>query len=679
MADVGGGGIVSNKDFPKNPGGLQRKWSLEILAAQDNQKKWRDQAKKADLRYRGETDTASNSNKTRLNLYHANINIMLAILFGQVPKVDVSRRFDDANDDTARVSSEALQRLLNTDIEDSADDFRSEIKDSLQDWKIAGLGVSRLRYEAEFETVPADDSAEPVIEEHDEKTHEDIATEYIHWQDFLWSPCRRWKEVRWVAFRVEMTRDQLVKRFGEKIGKTVPLQTRSYKDGTRADEIKDAWSRASVWEIWNKEDNRVYWFSEGYDRILDVKRDPMGLEGFFPCPRPLMANLTTTRLMPKPDLELDKDLYDEIDDLADRLRKLVRRAELKGAYNKAFPELARIVEEGKEGQLIGVAGWGALSEKGGLASQMDFLPLDMIVKAIDALTTKLIEKINLLYQATGLSDIVRGEASQMATATEQRLKAGFASTRLQTDQDEVSRFASDLQRLRAEIISKHYDPKTIVERSNLQRVETIDAPSPPPAPGMPPGPPRKVPNMELISAAVELIKSDFWQYRIEVKSDAIALRDYAALKQERVEAIASLAGLFQQALPMVQMYPGAAPFVLEIGKWLIAATKGAQQLEASFDRFSAQVEKAALAPKPPQPPDPKLEAVKVKAQAEAAKARAGMQQTQLDGQVHAAKARMDLHLATQKHGLDMHKLSVQTEAEAARAAAAAFKHPEGGA
>ena len=42
------------------------------------------------------------------------------------------------------------------------------------------------------------------------------------------------------------------------------------------------------------------------------------------------------------------------------------------------------------------------------------------------------EKIALLFQVTGMSDIMRGQASQKATATEQRIKAGFASTRVQT-------------------------------------------------------------------------------------------------------------------------------------------------------------------------------------------------------------------------------------------------------
>lgn len=658
MADPGT--ITSAKEFKPTPQGLQRKWTLEIKAAEDARRKWLQEADAANKRYLGEK--GSQDNRTRINLFHANIEIIIAIMYGQVPKVDVGRRFQDPNDEDARCASEALERHLNTDIEDNADDFQTEVKDALKDWKIAGLGQARIRYEADFEQRTEMDGQK--VDPYEAKSHgEDVHTDYVHPRDFLWSPARRWKEVRWVGFRAEMTRDQAVQRW-PKDGKSLPMQARKMGDGDTPEDLKDAWSRIEILEIWDKTEKRVHWFCPGYSRMLESKPDPLGLKGFFPCPRPLISNLTTAKFMPRPDLELDKSIYDEIDELADRLRLLVKRARVTGAYDASFSDLARILEEAVEGQLVGVKNWAAMTEKGGLLNALQFVPLDPIVKAIEVLTTKLVEKIQLLYQVTGISDIVRGQAEGKATATEQRLKAGFASTRLQTDQDEVARFATDIQRLRAEVISKHFDDETIIERSNMLRVEMVDVPDPMT------GQITKQPNMDLIGRAVKLIKSDIWQYRIEVKSDAIALRDYAALKQERVETIAALAGLFQQGLPMVQLYPEAGPFLVTIGKWLIASTKGSQQLEGDFDRFAAQVESAANAPKPPPPPDPKLQAAQVKAQAEQGKASAQMQQTQLDGQVHVAKAAMDMKQATMEHQLDVAKLAAQTEAEAQRAAIA---------
>ena len=667
------GTIESSKQFKSNPTGLQEKWSIEIEAAKSNQKRWLDMAARANKRYLGDLDDTGTTSyaetkQAKINLFHANVNILLSILFGQIPKVDVSRRFADQNDDAARVAAEALERHLNQDIEDDNEDFSGEVKDALQDWKITGIGQIRLRYEVETEETEAveakvgEDGSElaPAVPSYDKKTEETICTDYVHWRDFLWSPCRRWKDVRWVAFRSEMTRDECVKRFGEKIGRRMPLHNRKLTDADVSEGLKEAWSRAQVWEIWAKEDEKVYWFCEGFDRILDVKEDTLDLENFFPCPRPLISNTTTTKFMPKPDLELDRTIYDQIDELAYRLRKLVSATRVTGAYDSSFPELGRILQEAGEGQLIGVSGWAALSEKGGVAGSMQFVPLDPIVAAINVLTQKLGEQIQLLYQVTGISDIVRGQSQAGATATEQSIKAQFASTRMQSDQDEVARFASDLQKLRAEIISKHFDPETIIKNSNMLRVE-LD-------------PMTKQPDMALIGKAVELIKSDVWQYRIEVKSDNISLRDYAALKSERVETIQALSGLFQQSIPMVQMFPPAAPFVLELGKWLIAATKGAQQMEGMFDKFSDAAEAAANAPKPPAPPDPKLMATQVKAQAEIGKAKLGLVQSQVDSQAHVQKTAMEMQQAKVEHAQNMQSLEQKQRTEALRAVAQTL-HP----
>jgi hypothetical protein len=64
--------------------------------------------------------------------------------------------------------------------------------------------------------------------------------------------------------------------------------------------------------------------------------------------------------------------------------------------------------------------------------------------------------------------------------------------RVQRRQDEFARFASGLQRDQGEIICNLFDPETIVERSNIGQT----------------------PDAEHALEAVELLKSDFAQYRI---------------------------------------------------------------------------------------------------------------------------------------------------------------------
>lgn len=679
--------IESKAQFASTPAGQQQRWTVEIAMARDNQKEWWADAEKVVKRYLGEREGKA----ATLNLFHSNVNTVLAMLYGQLPSVDVSRRFGDATDDDARVGGEMLERVLQTDLEREDDGFTSALRYNLQDWKVPGLGQSWLRYVVEMGKVPAKpaipcdcDSMSatpmpmmgastpsmpgmeagmppgphmmpdgmmmgggpnpmcqkcrgtgeqaPAIPEHEEKTHEDVETDYVYWRDFLWSPSRTWHEVTWVAKRAEMTRDELKKRFGEEKATKVKMQKRdpTNTDGI-SETIKDAWTRGEVYEIWDKTSRKRFMFSEGMDEILEVVNDPLGLQDFWPCPRPLIANATTSKLLPKPDFYLAEHLYNEIDDLSRRIKNLEDCAKVRFAYDKNNLALGRMFSEAEEGEGIPVENWAVFIEKGAVAGSMQFAPLREIAETIALLTEKRQEKVAFLYQITGLSDIVRGQAMQKATATEQKIKAGFASTRLQTEQDEVARFASDVQKIRAEIVSKHFDPKTLVERSNILR--TKDAPR--------------------AQQGAEFIKGEFWQYRVDVKADSIALRDYASLKQERVETVQTLSALFKETLPVVQMFPPFGPFMLAVGEWLIAATKGSQQLEADFDTFRAQAEQAAQAamqPKPP-PPDPKVEGEKIK-----------LEGTKMKAQADMAKTKMDMQFKGAEHQMKMQELAATVQA-----------------
>jgi hypothetical protein len=54
-------------------------------------------------------------------------------------------------------------------------------------------------------------------------------------------------------------------------------------------------------------------------QIIDARDDPLGLEGFFPCPKPLYATTTSDTLVPVPDFVLYQDQAMELDILSDRI------------------------------------------------------------------------------------------------------------------------------------------------------------------------------------------------------------------------------------------------------------------------------------------------------------------------------------------------------------------------
>lgn len=617
--------------FDDSPEGWARRWQFEFDSARKTLKKWHEQGEKIVKRFLDERDSNA-KNATRWNFFTANIQTQKALLYGKTPQVSVERRFSDSKDDVARVSGEMMERLLNTDIERDGDTYALTLEHCLSDRLLPGLGVARVRLELDTETKPG---KQPIIHKGVEAAPAVPATEqvkagseqapidYVPWKDYAWSAeARTEHEVRWRGFRAAMSREKLVQRFGE-IGKLVPLNSKRPKGSDP--EKEDPWGRADVWEIWDKEHLKVFWWVEGYSKILDSKDDPLGLDNFWPCPRPMLANPTTSSLLPRPDFVLAQDIYDEIDYVSTRITAIERTIKVAGVYDKtASDSIGRILKEGFDNDLIPVENWGAFSEKGGVKGAIDWLPLEQVVGALDKLRDYRTELVNALYQITGMSDIMRGEASDSgSTATEQSIKAKFASVRMQALQDEFARFASDLQRLKAEVISKHFQPATIVARSNAQFTEDAQDPG-------------------LILQAAQLIKDKFASYRVVVKPEAVSMTDFAALKAERGEFLAVLSQFITAAPAMLQLVPGALVPLLELLQWTVTGMKGSSTPEAILDRAIAMAQQAPPPQQGQQGPNP----------------------DQVKMQMNQQKAQLDMQKQQQKTQGDLLRIQAETQANA---------------
>lgn len=619
--------------------GQAERWTMEFAAAREKVKPWHRQGDKILDRYLDERSSAD-VGESRLNLFTANVETQHALLYGKVPGADVTRHFEDADDDVARVAAEMLRRVL-TPI-NASDPYASALSYALEDRLLTGFGFASARYEVETEAAQDEETGETLMDDEGaeipRKSWENVASDYHYWRDCLWSPTRTFELMRWFAWSCPMTRAALVERFGEDIGRQVPLNSKTGKK-TEADAVKsDPWSRADVWEIWSKEDRCVFWYVEGFNRILDQKDDPLGLENFFPFPKPMIAHATTRNFMPRPDFVLAQDLYNEIDVLTTRINLLEKAIRVAGVFDQSAPEVAKILTDAGFNKLYPAQNWAVLAEKGGLKGVVDWFPLEQVTGAIAVLTQARAEKVGLLQQVTGWSDIMRGQTNPNETLGAQQLKSQYGSVRIQRFQAEFATFATDLRRIQAEIISKHFDVQTIIERSNI--LNTADA--------------------RFATPAAQLIKDRFSAFRIEVKPENINLTDYAQLKQERTEVIQAAGGWIQAVAPVVQMGgPPAVEFALEFLKWILAGVKGGDGLEPALDAFRTQLQAASAQPKPP---DPKLQAEQVRAGAEATKAKLGVVKAIVDAKAHAQKTGLEMQQAQMEHGQAMQREAARTAA-----------------
>lgn len=650
------GPLEARSDFENNPKGQYKYWYTELTASEKMLRGFTQQGNEIVKRYLAEGTGARREYTAgygvgqvdfKLNLFYANTSTLESNLYGSVPKIEVSRRYQDSNDDVGRVASEILERFLNTDVAERGYEVETVLRACLNDRLTVGLGVPRIRYTAEFSQVTGIDG-----EPQDILTSEDVMTEYVHWRDVRWSWSRTWKDITWIGFRAYMTKEEVSERFGEKAADKLEYKVQQALDEesvASASDIADSWQKAEIWEIWDKVKRQVVWVSCGYDRVLDTKDDPLKLTHFWPCPRFFAANITSTLYIPTADYHLVQDLYNEVDKLQTRISIITDACKVVGVYDSSSGEIQRMFKEGTDNDLIPVENWAMFAEKGGIQGQIDWFPIQDVVAALVQLVQMRDQTIALLQQVTGMSDLMRGDLkNQYEGVGQTQIKAKFGSIRIQALQDKFASFATDLMRLKAEVIAKHMDIENIAKRANVQYMQPADR--------------------DLIGPALQLIKNpDQAKLQVNIRPESVAMVDYAQLKNERTEFITALATFMQSAAPLVEMDQSATPFLLQLLQWGLAGFKGAGEVEGVIDKAIEAAEQAQKqrAQQPPEVP-PEVQAEQARQQAamqlEQFKAQAEMQKIQAKSQADVATRQADMQAdiqtMMQEHQSEMERLQV---------------------
>ena len=331
-------------------------WVSDLDGAEKAQAKWLERARKVWKRYSADFATADSAR--RYAMLWANTQTIWPAVYARPPEPVVGRRFKDS-DPVARAASEVLERALSYSIDKQ--DLDSVLRTCSLDYTLIARAQSweryvphrgdavteevavqvtndasgcyeddaGRRYEADDVEKREDGSAvaastyEPIV-------YEEAVTDYVHWEDFGFGAARTWEEVPFVYRRVYMDRKQLKERFGAEIGAKVTLDWGPSEDAT-ADQERT--NKAAVYEVWCKRTRKAYWISKSYpDGPLDERDDPLGLDGFFPCPRPLFGTLSGKDLNPVPDYMQYQDQAEEIDKLTAPLGEPHEARTLRGFY-----------------------------------------------------------------------------------------------------------------------------------------------------------------------------------------------------------------------------------------------------------------------------------------------------------------------------------------------------------
>lgn len=583
------------EDGPKDAQVVYLRWKKELDAADRHERSWRERAKKVVKRYRDEEvlDDARTDydSEVRFNILFANTQVLKSQIYQKSPVPDVRRRFND-RDPVARQAALVLQRALTYSIDAPCCDFDMVYEAIAEDVLLPGRGLNIVRYYPVMGQVaqpvidpqtqqPMLDPAtgQPVTQMVEQVVSEDVYPEYVEWEWLRISPAKHWKKVRWVAFGELLTRAELVRQFGEAIGNATKLDWKPDDTEREAPQDEDK-HRALVWMIWSKTDRKVYAISRGYTQgPLRVVDDPLGLECFFPCAMPVYADTKTScSLVPIPEYVQYQALAIELDLVTERIAVLVDALRRRGVYDANQPELERLAKAG-DNEFVPVTNYTALLEKGGIQNALVELPIETLSKVVLSLYQQREQIKGVIYEVTGISDIVRGATKPSETLGAQQLKAQYAGTRIGKRQKALQLNARDTLRIMAEIISEKFSPQSLKMMTGPE-MWMIDAPQPQPDGTVVMG------KADATNEIMTLLRNEKLRgFRIDIETDSTIQPHAEEEQKNRVEFLAAVTQYIGQVSPLVAQ--GAIP--LDTAKEFLAfGARGfrvSPQLEEAIDRL----------------------------------------------------------------------------------------------
>jgi len=521
-------------------------WLSAIAYATSEEAAWRDRARKVIETYRNDSGKWKTSG-AKYNILWSNIEVLKPALYGETPKPDVRRRFHD-DDALGKQVAEIIERSLQHSIEQH--DFDHVMQNVLMDYLISGRGIARLSY------LPA--IGEQVLDE--------VKISHVHWDDFRRGPGRTWDEVEWIAFKHYLSHTDFVKQFGKQFSDLTcnynPTEDEASKMNADILNQDETHQRHVVWEIWDKENQQTLFITDNYiDGCLKSVDDPYGLEGFYPIARPLMSFEDANSLIPVPEYWCYKDQAEELNRISDRITKLVTVMKARGIYDSRLHEMQEVMGL-DDAELLPAENVGLLTEQGGLTNAIWFLPIETLSRVLSILYTQREQIKQVIYEITGISDILRGTSNVNETATAQNIKAQYGSLRLQRRQLEIQRFARDLLRLKSDIIGQKFDQKTLSCQTGM-----------------------------IITNEVMRLLKDHKQlgYRVEVATMSTKLINEQVEQRQFNEAMQAVIGLMHAMMPAVSAELMSQAQMRALLLAVMRRFKFGKEIEAALDNFTTEV------------------------------------------------------------------------------------------
>ena len=621
-------------------------WLKKIKAAQDEEKEWRHEACEAVKVYEASEDC-----ETSFNLFHSNVETLVPALYNTTPIPDVRRRFGD-KDPVAKMGADIIERSVSYAIDQYP--FDTVITSAVKASCTAGRGTARIRYTPQV----LDESAGGV-------GYQKIESEPVAWDKWGRGPALYWEDVPFVYFEHDLSKEDLAGLVGddEDANKRIAAYGTSESDEKKSDD-KGILKTVRVYEIWDKASRQVIFITpRDTNFALKTVPDPLELPGFFPVPQPLQILTRVKSLVPICPYEVYEPLLEELDKVTKRITKLISQLRVRGIADAGIiPEL-ELLRNCDDGEYIAAKDVTQFSTGGGLDKAIHHFPMQETIAALQQLYVQRDQIKATIYEVTGLSDILRGASDPNETATAQQIKQDWGSLRVKDMQSAVARFVRDIFRMKAAIISKHFEPQNISQMTSL--------------PSQSQDPQQAQAEQQKFMAAIQLLKQDSQSYRIDIESDSTVRADLGK-KQEQMNMFlqgtaqfsSAIAGLIQGAPQIAQP---ALPVMVEVFSQFARHFKLGKQAEDALESLGEQAMKASQQPPEEDPAKKQAEADMQAKQQEAQMAAQALQMKAAHeermAQIKEQVAAMDLQikqaeLAIKQEELNLKRQTMQMDAQA---------------
>lgn len=634
------------------------KWLSKMDDAEKREKDWRRNAKDALEIYE-----CNKPDQIPYNILYANTIILAPSIYSNTPSPVVKRRFDD-EDLQAKQSSEIAKRTLEYLIDDNDPKyaaFDDLMKCAVAEGLIVGRGSTRFKYDAEL----IKDSEGNEID----VKYEIICGEEIPWDRLLHGYAKQWCDVPWIAIIHYKTREEL-----EKMGVSKEdlkdisfeftqeaMKTENYGKNVSSD---DSVELAKVYEIWDKLSKKVILIASNFkDKELKVDDDPLELAGFYPIPEPIGFFKRLSGLTPQILYLTYKNQAQELNRITTRINKIVDALKVRGFYDGSVQKLDTLMAA-EDNTLIAAENVMKFEGKT-LDNIIWFMPLNDLVGVLNQLYQNREQVKSIIFELTGIADIMRGSSAASETLGAQALKSQWGTMRLKDMQKEGARYARDCLRLMSELAMTKLSQETIKGMTNLKiptemeqamanqqlqqlqqqenmlkqqaqmqqlppeqvegQVKELEAQA---------GKLQAILDQPSWESSLALLKSDITrQYRIDIETNSTIEVEASQDKQEVSEFMNAFAQFLNGVAPLVQS--GQMPF--EVAQTMMLA------ITRKF-RFGTEVEEQLMkmTPPPAPQPDPKEAAMQAKLKMEEEMHKLDSQHKQQDQQLKEQVAQADL-------------------------------------